>query len=151
MIGPKALAPLMDAIVGRALIGSPEEVAGLLDVVLENGDDADTFGVCVVLAELGRVPLQQLFPDAGVGPDTEWCVPPFAVELLAGDPHGLFAVRFLTAHLNGDTDMCAALLRATELGTQDRQESVCALLAHVRGLNHWATWPPPTALPGGTT
>lgn len=151
MIGPEALAPLTDGIMRHTLDGSPAQAAALLDIVLERGDDADLFGVCCAAAELGRVPLQQLYPDAGTTPGEEWRVPPSAVELLAGDPHRLFAIRFLTAHLNGDAATSAALLRATQPGTPDRQESVCALLAHIRALHHRITRRHLTALPGGTT
>ncbi|MEV0016613.1 hypothetical protein [Streptomyces tendae] len=147
MIGLHALA---SEILRHTLDGRPAVAASLLDVVTEHGDRADLFGVCCAAADTGRVALQALFPESSVGVSGEWQLPPAMADQLAGDPHGLFAARFMTAFLNGDHAMLLALFQATETaGYQDRTESICALLAHVRGLTLRAEQGPATPDPGG--
>ncbi|MGX1301417.1 hypothetical protein RKD35_002905 [Streptomyces albogriseolus] len=150
MIGSEAMNPLVQEILRHTLDGRPAVAASLLDVVTEHGDSADLFGLCYAVADTGRVALLALFPDAGTGPGEEWQLPPAMADQLAGDPHRLFAVRFLTAYLNGDHGMALALFQATEAaGYQDRTESICTLLAHVRCLTLRAEQGPATPDPGG--
>ncbi|MER7835285.1 hypothetical protein ABTY98_05080 [Streptomyces sp. NPDC096040] len=150
MIGAEALNPLVQEILRHTLDGRPAMAASLLDVVTEHGDSADLLGVCCAAADTGRVALQELFPDAGTGPGEEWRLPAAMADRLAGDPHRLFAVRFLTAYLNGDHGTALALFQAAETaGPQDRTESICALLAHVRCLTLRAEQGPATPDPGG--
>ncbi|MFD5571971.1 SOS response-associated peptidase family protein [Streptomyces cadmiisoli] len=150
MIGPEGLQPLVQEILRHTLDGRPAVAASILSVVTEHGDSADLFGVCCAAADTGRVALQVLFPDAEVGPGQEWQLPPAMADQLAGDPHRLFAARFVTAYLNGDHPLALALFQAAETGGhQERTESVCALLAHVRRLTLRAEQGPATPDPGG--
>ncbi|WP_280866497.1 hypothetical protein [Streptomyces sp. SAI-127] len=140
----------MQEILRHTLDGRPAMAASLLDVVTEHGDTADLFGVCCAAAETARGALLALFPDAGTAPGDGWQLPPGLADQLAGDPHRLFAARFTTAYLNDDPVMAFALFQATEAaGYQDRTESICTLLAHVRGLALRAEQGPATPDPGG--
>jgi hypothetical protein len=150
VIGPEALQPLVQEILRHTLDGRPAVAASLLDVVVEHGDSADLFGVCCAAADCGRVALQALFPDVGAGTGGEWQLPPALADQLAGDPHRLFAARFVTAYLNGDHATALALFHAAEAaGHQDRTESICTLLAHVRWLTLRAEQGPATPDAGG--
>ncbi|WP_411092236.1 hypothetical protein [Streptomyces sp. 049-1] len=150
MIGPESLHVLVQEILRHTLDGRPAVAASLLDVVTEHGDGGDLFGVCCAAADTGRVALHVLFPDAGTGPGEEWTLPPAMADQLAGDPHRLFAARFVTAYLNGDHAMALALFQATEAaGYRDRAEAICTLLAHVRGLTLRAEQGPATPDTGG--
>jgi len=150
VIGSEALDSLVREILRHTLDGRPALAASLLDVVSEHGDGADLFGVCCAAAECGRVALQALFPFACDGAADEWRLLPEMVEQMAGDPHRLFAARFMTAYLNEDQPMALALFQASEAaGYQDRTESICALLAHVRGLTLRAEQGPAIPDPGG--
>ncbi|MGW3971127.1 hypothetical protein ACWEFD_17745 [Streptomyces ardesiacus] len=150
MIGSEAMNPLVQEILRHTLDGRPAVAASLLDVVSEHGDSADLFGLCCAVADTGRVALHVLFPDAGTGPCEEWTLPPAMADQLAGDPHRLFAVRFMTAYLNGDHPTAAALFQAADAaGPQDRTESICSLLAHVHGLTLRAEQGPATPDSGG--
>jgi hypothetical protein len=149
-MGPEALEPLTQEILRHTLDGRPAVAASLLDVVTEHGDSADLFGVCCAAADTARGALHVLFPDAGTVPGDGWQLPPGLADRLADDPHRLFAARFTTAYLNDDRAMALALFQATEAaGYQDRTESICALLAHVRGLTLRAEQGPATSDPGG--
>ncbi|MFF4900530.1 hypothetical protein [Streptomyces sp. NPDC001068] len=150
MIGAEALNPLVQEIMRHTLDGRPAVAAGLLDVVVHHGDSADLFGVCCAAAETARGALCTLFPDAGTAEGDGWQLPPGLADQLVGDPHRLFAARFTTAHLNGDSAMALALFRATESAGQEAQtESICSLLAHVRGLALRAEQGPATPETGG--
>ncbi|MEU0950664.1 hypothetical protein ABZ379_49875 [Streptomyces canus] len=150
MIGSEALKPLVQEILRHTLDGRPAVAASLLDVVTEHGDSADLFGLCCAVAESARGALLTLFPDAGSVPGDGWQLPPGLADQLAGDPHRLFAARFTTAYLNDDLLMAFALFQATEAADyQDRTESICTLLAHVRGLTLRAEQGPATPDPGG--
>ncbi|MFJ4469507.1 hypothetical protein ACIP2X_18715 [Streptomyces sp. NPDC089424] len=152
MIGPESLEALVREILRHTLDSRPAVAASVLDVITEHGDSADLFGVCCAAADTGMVALQALFPNAGFGPGEEWTLPPAMSDQLADDPHRLFAVRFMTAYLNGDHAMALALFRAAEAaGCQDRTESICSLLAHVRCLTLRAEQGPATPDPGGVT
>jgi hypothetical protein len=150
VIGPEALHPLVAEILRHTLDGRPALAGSLLDVVVEHGDSADLFGVCCAAAETARDALQVLFPDAGTGPGQEWQLPPDTAQAMAGDPHRLFAARFVTACLNGDHGMAVALFQASETaGSLARTESVCALLAHAYRLTLHARQGPAAPTPGG--
>ncbi|MFJ7090433.1 hypothetical protein ACIQWL_09210 [Streptomyces mirabilis] len=151
MIGPKDLDPLAQEILRHTLDGDLAVAASFLDVVTEHGDGADLFGVCCAAAETARGALLTLFPDAGAAEGDRWQLPPGLADQLAADPHRLFAARFTTAYLNDDRVMALALFQATEAaGYRDRTESICALLAHVRGLTLRAEQGPATPdRPGG--
>jgi hypothetical protein len=145
VIGGESLNALVQEILRHTLDGRPAVAASLLDVITEHGDSADLFGVCCAAADTGRVALQALFPESSVGVGGDWQLPPAMADQLAGDPHRLFAARFVTAFLNADHAMALALFQATEsAGYQDRTEAICALLAHVRGLTLRAEQGPAT-------
>ncbi|MDI9836220.1 hypothetical protein [Streptomyces sp. KAU_LT] len=148
MIAPEYLEHLVGQILHHTLQDRPAVASVLLDVVSDNGDSADLYGVCCAVADTGRVAMQALYPLAGSDP--EWQLPPDAVDRLVGDPHRLFAVRFQTAYLNRDHAMTTALFQAAEAaGPEDRTESICALLAHVRVLTLRAEQGPATPDSGG--
>lgn len=150
MIGSEGLEPLVREILRHTLGGRPTLAASLLDVVVEHGDSGDLFAVCCGVAHFAQGALLTLFPEAGTAPGDGWQLPPGLADQLAGDPHRLFAARFTTAYLNGDVLMALALFQATEAaGYQDRTESICALLAHVRALTVRAGRGPATPGPGG--
>jgi hypothetical protein len=150
VIGPQALEPLVQEILRHTLDGHPAKAAVVLDIVSQRGDSADLFGVCCAAAEVARTALCALFPDAGTVAGDCWQLPEGLADQLAGDPHRLFAARFTTAYLNGDQVMALALFQASEAaGYQDRTESICTLLAHVRGLTLRAEQGPATPDPGG--
>ncbi|WP_106518155.1 hypothetical protein [Streptomyces sp. 111WW2] len=148
MIGPTGLDPLAQEIVRHTLDDRPVLAAALLDVVGEHGDSADMYGVCCVAAEVARGAMQALYPDAGMTVREYWALPDHTSSVL--DEHRLFARRFLVAQLNRDAPMSLALYSATEgRGYQDRQESVCALLACARDLVRHAEAGPAISEPGG--
>jgi hypothetical protein len=139
--------PIAQEIMRHTLDDRPELAAALLDVVAEHGDSADMYGLCVVAAVVARSAMQMLYPDAGTGAEEYWALPEHASDVL--DQHRLFARRFLAAQFNGDAVMSGALFTATESrGYQDRQESVCALLACMRDLVRRAE-AGPAPWPGG--
>jgi hypothetical protein len=140
VIGTEALEPLVQEILRHTLEGRPALAQSLVDVVVEHGDTADLYGLCCAAADTAQTALLTLFPQAAAGKAGDrWQLPLGMAQDLAADPHRLFALRFVTAYLNQDTAMAVALFQAAEAaGGQDRLESVCALLAHVRALTQRA-------------
>ncbi|MEU0275975.1 hypothetical protein [Streptomyces sp. NPDC006307] len=130
MIGPAALVPLIGDLLDHCVAGDLAQAAAVLDQVVEDGDDADVYGLCIAAADAVLVALQE---PARAGE-------PLA-RILAGttappDPHRLFAARFLAAYGRDDRHMTVALFRAAAETADPRvlTESVCALLALVCGL-----------------
>ncbi|GHA94092.1 hypothetical protein [Streptomyces chryseus] len=130
MIGPAALVPLVGDLLDHLVAGDLDQAAAVLDHVVEDGDDADAYGLCIAAANATRVALQGDPPGRAplarlLGPSS----PP-------ADPHRLFAARFLAAYGRGDREMTVALFRAAAEAGDPRvlTESVCALLARVSGL-----------------
>lgn len=127
MIGPAALAPLVDSALGYLLNGENARAAVIVEEITEHGDGADVYGLCCAAADVAGAVF-----SAEDGRALLATVP-------ADDPHRLFAGRFLTAYAAGDTPMTAALFRAAELaGEPERTESVCALLALTATLSRHA-------------
>ncbi|MFD8820828.1 hypothetical protein ACFV1C_00415 [Streptomyces sp. NPDC059605] len=131
MIGPSALAPLVDDLLGHLVAGDVVQAAAVLDHVVGLGDDADVYGLCVAAADEVLPVLQALPP--GEGPPCGLLVVPAE----RADPHRLFAARFLAAAERGDRAAAVALFRVAaeaEAAPQALTESVCALLALVSAL-----------------
>lgn len=127
VIGPAALAPLIEDVLRRLLDGDLGRAAVVLDDITCRGDAADVFGLCCAAVDAGRAVLPALYP-LGYGPG-------LVVDVPADDPHRLFAARFLTAYDRGDVPMAAALYAAANTaGGRARTESVCALLALVSSI-----------------
>ncbi|UQA95720.1 hypothetical protein [Streptomyces halobius] len=124
VIGPAALAPLIEDVLRHLLDGDLGRAAVVLDDITCRGDAADVFGLCCAVADTGRAVLPVLYPH-GYGPG-------LVVDVPADDAHRLFAARFLTAYDHGDVPMASALYAvAHTAGDRARTESVCALLALV--------------------
>ncbi|MEU9033827.1 hypothetical protein AB0D45_02765 [Streptomyces sp. NPDC048352] len=129
MIGPAGLGPLVGDLLDHLVAGEFDGAAAVLDHVVQDGDDADVYGLCIAAAEAVRTALQEPALDGPLcGLLTEGSVP--------AHPHRLVAARFLAAYGRGDREMTVALFRAAaEAGDPlVLTEFVCALLALVSGL-----------------
>lgn len=120
-----------------AVSGDSERAAGALESLGRNSDDHQMYGVCCAIAGAGEHVLRRIYGDQAPTPGTDdmFVLGELVPGTLAADPPEAFALRFLTAYANGDTDTCMALFNAALQSDGDQYvDSVCALLAHVAGL-----------------
>ncbi|MFJ2882389.1 MULTISPECIES: hypothetical protein [unclassified Streptomyces] len=125
MIGPEALGPLVDDLLRHLVAGDVDEAAAVLDHVVDLGDDADAYGLCVAAADAALPALRALEPE-------ERPLARMSAALQRADSHRQFAARFLAASEQGDRPVAVALFRAeVEADAAPRRvtESLCALLA----------------------
>ena len=108
-----------------------------LNAACETADGPRMYGICCALAETGAHMLRSIYGDqAPKSPEDGMFV---LHELRPGttrdDPEAMFAMRFLTAWANGDTDTTDALFTAaTRASSEQYIGSVCALFADVVGI-----------------
>ena len=127
---------IFDAL-AHAVAGNSEKAADALTDLGRNSDDHQMYGVCCAIAGAGEHMLRRLYGDQAPAPGSDgmFVLGELVPGALAADPPEAFALRFLTAYANGDTDTCMALFNAALQSDGDQYvDSVCALLAHVAGL-----------------
>lgn len=127
---------IFDAI-AHAVDGNASEAATALMTIGQNADNNLMYGVCCAIASAGTHALGLVYGDRAPKPGTTDMY--VLQELVPGtaetDPPKAFAMRFLTAYANGDTDTCMALFNAALRSSDDEfVDSVCALLADVAGI-----------------
>ncbi|WP_329564686.1 hypothetical protein [Kitasatospora sp. NBC_01266] len=126
---------LIQEAIGYAIDGDADRAATALETLGQNGTNADMFGVCCAIATAGRHALTLLYGERAPGEDGIWAMAEATPGALTADPPQAFALRFLVAYSNGDTDTCSALFGAAlSSGDEQYPASVCALLSVVADL-----------------
>jgi hypothetical protein len=97
------------AMLGEAAFGDLERACRMLEEIGTRVDFAMMYGVCSGLCEGTRIVIDHVY---GSGQD-QMAVLRMAPGAEREDPETTFAMRFMTAWLNGDRDMCRALFQAT--------------------------------------
>jgi hypothetical protein len=132
----EASALVLDAI-GYAVAGDAERAADTI-ATLGTGSDANLmYGACCALAEAGKFALQKIYGEQAARPEQGdmWVFEQLQPGALDGDPAKAFAMRFLVAYCNGDTDTTLALWVASlKASDEEHVDSVCALLVNVAGI-----------------
>lgn len=124
---------LLEAAIGHAIDGDAEQAAHALQTIGEASNTHEMYGVCCGIATVGHHVLKLLYGPAADG--ASWGMTELEPGALGKDPARQFAMRFLVAYSNGDTEMCLALYDATVRATDDEYvDSICALLATVAEL-----------------
>lgn len=128
---------LVTEMIGHAIAGESDRAADLLDRIGNASTPSQMYGVCCAFAEVGKAALTKIYghraPDTARG--DMWAMQEIAPGALDRDPPGAFAVRFMVAYANGDTDTSLALYDAALKAPGDNfAASICALLADVAGL-----------------
>lgn len=127
---------LISTALAAAYAGDSEHAADALATLGQQSDNNRMYGVCCALAAAGEQMLRRLYGDlAPVKGDGMFVLEGLKPDSPVVDAPELFALRFLTAYANGDTETCLALFDAALSSDGDQYvDSVCALLAHVAGL-----------------
>lgn len=130
----EAATQLMFEALACAVANESGRAADALTTLGENSDAWQMYSVCCGFAEAGKQMLGKI--GLPVGADDSMLA---LQELVPGaaekDPPNAFAMRFLTAYANGDTDMTWALFEtAMFTSATEYVDSVCALLANVAGI-----------------
>ncbi len=121
----------------QAVDGNAGEAATALMTIGQASDDNRMYGVCCAIASAGTHALALVYGDRAPKPGTSdmYVLQELEPGAIEADPPKAFAVRFLTAYANGDTDTCLALFDAALRSSDDEYvSSVCALLADVAGI-----------------
>ena len=123
--------------IAHAVAGNASEAATALMTIGQEADNSRMYGVCCAIASAGTHALGLVYGDRAPVPGTSdmYVLQELKPGAASADPPKAFAVRFLTAYANGDTDTCMALFNAA-LRSSDEEfvDSVCALLADVAGI-----------------
>ncbi|WP_073947594.1 hypothetical protein [Streptomyces kebangsaanensis] len=120
-------AELVMNVLNRAIAGDADEGARLLVEVAANSTGQQMFNVCCGFANVAEQVLVQLFGQ----PTQEGLWALAAPDPAGGPTHPAhtFALRFVTAWLNGDLPTCQALyIAAIRASGKDYARSVCALV-----------------------
>lgn len=134
-------AEFVEPIIGATLHGDVPQAVALLDALAAAGGDAAVYGLSAIAAEIARVLL--LAHHSTVTQVRAECQRRCEAAAAGGDPHKVFAARFTAACVHDDQDMAEALfVAAAAAGTQTRNRSVAALLAHVADVYRTAPTPP---------
>ncbi|MGW3246609.1 hypothetical protein [Streptomyces sp. NPDC001070] len=110
-----------------------EEAMRLMAEIAQGSDGQQMYGVCCALAETGRQTLIRVYGHPS--PETLWVL--VAPDPADGPRHPAhtFALRFITAFLNGDTATCEALYAtAARASSEDWAHSVTAIVGYVARL-----------------
>ena len=130
-------AELVWQMLGQAVDGDTAGAATTLQTIGMNADDHRMYGVCCALASAGTQILHQVYGEHAPRPGTSdmYVFQELEHGAVNRDPAKAFAIRFLTAYANGDTQTTLALFNAA-LAASDEQyvSSTAALLANVAGL-----------------
>lgn len=121
----------------QAVAGNASEAATALMTIGQTSDNNRMYGVCCAIASAGTHALGLVYGDRAPKPGTTdmYVLQELEPGAIEADPPKAFAVRFLTAYANGDTDTCLALFDAALRSSDDEYvSSVCALLADVAGI-----------------
>ncbi|MFB6696344.1 hypothetical protein [Streptomyces rubiginosohelvolus] len=121
----------------HAVDGNASEAATALMTIGQASDDNRMYGVCCAIASAGTHALGLVYGDRAPKPGTTdmYVLQELEPGATEADPPKAFAVRFLTAYANGDTETCLALFEAALRSSDDEYvSSVCALLADVAGI-----------------
>ncbi|MBT2379006.1 hypothetical protein J7E90_17030 [Streptomyces sp. ISL-111] len=121
----------------HAVDGNAAEAATALMTIGQASDNSVMYGVCCAIASAGTHALGLVYGDRAPKPGTTdmYVLQELEPGAIEADPPKAFAVRFLTAYANGDTDTCLALFDAALRASDDEYvSSVCALLADVAGI-----------------
>ncbi|MCX4601182.1 hypothetical protein OG402_11855 [Streptomyces anulatus] len=123
--------------IAQAVAGNASEAATALMTIGQNADTNLMYGVCCAIASAGTHALELVYGDRAPkhGTSDMYVLQELEPGAIGADPPKAFAVRFLTAYANGDTDTCLALFEAALRSSDDEYvSSVCALLADVAGI-----------------
>jgi hypothetical protein len=125
----------------HGVAGEGDTAIDKLNSVCEDADGPRMYGVCCALAEAGSHMLRKVYGDQApkTSEDGMFVFQELQPGALADDPARTFAMRFLTAWANGDTDTTNALFTAaTHASNEQYIDSVCALFADVIGITRLA-------------
>ncbi|MFJ9448205.1 hypothetical protein ACIRRH_41275 [Kitasatospora sp. NPDC101235] len=128
---------LIQQAIGSAVHGDVDTAARALETLGENSSNTRMYGVCCAIATAGARTLRLLYGSQAPTTDNGamWATTELAPGAFAADPAEAFAMRFLVAYSNGDTDTCLALFEtALAAGGEQYVGSVVALLAAVARL-----------------
>lgn len=133
----EAASVLVFETLAHAVAGNSDQAATGLQTLGTQSDNHQMYGVCCALGETGKLMLNRLYGDRAPKPENGdlWVLEQIKPGALADDPPKTFALRFLVAYANGDTDTAMALFNAALASEGDQYvDSVCALLADAAGL-----------------
>ncbi|MFF7991727.1 hypothetical protein ACFZDG_18280 [Kitasatospora xanthocidica] len=128
---------LIQRAIGSAAHGDIDTAACALEALGEASDNNRMYGVCCAIATAGTHTLRLLYGSQAPNADNGamWAATELAPGAFAADPAEAFAMRFLVAYSNGDTETCLALFEtALRAGGEQYVGSVVALLAAVARL-----------------
>jgi hypothetical protein len=131
---------VFDAI-SYAVAGDAERAADTITTLGSQSDDNLMYGACCAIAEAGQLMLRQIYGDQAPKPENGdmWVFEQMKPGALDDNPPKAFAMRFLIAYCNGDTDTTLALWQAVVHASDDEYvSSVCALLVDVAGITRLA-------------
>ena len=130
-------AQLVHDALAYAVAGDAERAADNLTTLGTQSDANLMYGACCALAEAGKIMLQKIYGEQAPRPERGdmWIFEQLKPGALDDDPPKAFAMRFLVAYCNGDTDTTLALWDASlKASDEEHVASVCALLTDVAGL-----------------
>ncbi|MQS14484.1 hypothetical protein F7Q99_20000 [Streptomyces kaniharaensis] len=128
---------LIQQAIGSAAHGDIDTAARALESLGQASDNNRMYGVCCAIATTGTHTLRLLYGSQAPTADNGamWATTELTPGAFAADPAEAFAMRFLVAYSNGDTDTCLALFEtALKAGGEQYVSSVCALLTAVAKL-----------------
>jgi hypothetical protein len=125
----------------HGVAGEGDNAIDKLNSVCEGADGPRMYGVCCALAAAGAHMLRRIYGDKApkTPEDGMWIMQELQPGAMKDDPAKAFAMRFLIAWTNGDTDTTNALFAAaTRASNEQYIDSVCALFADVIGITRLA-------------
>ncbi|MGW3072327.1 hypothetical protein [Kitasatospora sp. NPDC001132] len=128
---------LIQQAIGSAAHGDADTAARALETLGQNSDNNRMYGVCCAIAAAGTHTLRLLYGSKAPTADNGamWATAELVPGAFAAVPDEAFAMRFLVAYSNGDTDTCLALFEtALQAGGEQYVASVTTLLATVARL-----------------
>lgn len=131
---------VFDAI-SYAVTGDAERAADTITTLGSQSDANLMYGACCAIAEAGKLMLQQIYGEQAPRPEhgDMWVFEQTKPGALDDDPPKAFAMRFLIAYCNGDSDTTLALWAASlKASDEEHVASVCALLVDVAGITRLA-------------
>jgi len=131
---------VMDAL-AHAVSGNTDGAATALQTLGQQSNGSELYGVCCALAAAGTLALKRIYGDQAPRPGSAgmWALEQLKPGALDDDPAKAFALRFLIAYANGDTDTCLALYdSAWKASDEQFIDSVSTLLADVAGITRLA-------------
>jgi hypothetical protein len=120
-----------------AVAGDADRAADAIATLGSQSDANLMYGACCSIAEAGKLMLQKIYGEKAARPENGdmWVLEQLEPGALDDDAPKAFAMRFLIAHCNGDTDTTLALWAATlQASEEEHVASVFALLGDVAGI-----------------